>query len=61
MFKKLYKVETIVTPKYGPMYSIFTVKKMTKKEAEKLVNTRKIGLLDGHKDYKWIGYNVEEM
>lgn len=59
MFKKNYKVETIVTPKGNrPMYKVTSTKRMTKKEATKLQNTRKIGLLNEHADYKWITYNV---
>ena len=59
MFKKSYKVETIVTPKGNrPMYKVTSTKKMTKKEAVRLQNTRKMGLLNEHVEYKWITYNV---
>lgn len=61
MFKKNYKVETIVTPKNAPRYSVIHTKKMTKKEAVKLANTKKFGVRDYTKDYKWIVYKVTEM
>lgn len=61
MFKKWYKVEIIVTPKNGPRYSIFKKDKMSNKEVTKLVNTRKCGIGDYTKDYKWIGYAVTKL
>lgn len=61
MFKKWYKVEIIVTPKNGVRYSIFKKDKMSRKEATKLVNTRKCGLGDSTKAYKWIAYAVTKI
>ena len=61
MFKKMYKVETIVTQKNGLKYTTVHTCKMTKKEAIKLANTKKIGVLDTTKGYKWIVYNVIDM
>lgn len=60
MFKKNYKVETIVTLKNGTKYTTTKIRKMTKKEAIKLANMTKIGVNDITKDYKWIVYNVKE-
>lgn len=60
MFKKTYKVETIITMKNGTKYTTTKTCKMTKKEAIKLANTTKIGVNDITKDYKWIVYNVKE-
>lgn len=59
MFKKNYKIETIVTLKNGTKYTTTKTKKMSKKEAIKLDNTKKIGIDDNTKDYKWIVYNVK--
>ena len=50
----MYKVETIVTQKNGLRYTTVHTCKMTKKEAIKLANTKKIGVLDTTKGYKWI-------
>ena len=61
MFKKMYKVETIVTQKNGLRYTTVHTCKMTKKEASKLANTKKIGVLDTTKGYKWIVYNVIDL
>lgn len=62
MFKKNYKVETIVTPKgNAPRYTVVSTKRMTKKEAIKLQNTKKFGIMDTNANYKWIVYNVTEM
>lgn len=61
MFKRKYKVDTIVTQKNGLKYVTTHTCKMSKKEAVKLVNSRKVGLLDTTKGYKWIVYNVTEI
>lgn len=61
MFKKMYKVETIITPKNAPQYTVVSRKKMSKKEAVKLANTKKFGVRDYNKDYKWIVYKVTEI
>lgn len=59
MFKKLYNVETIITPKNGGRYSVTKREKLTRKQAAKLVNMRKCGIGDSTKGYKWIAYAVE--
>lgn len=61
MFKRKYKVETIVTQKNGTRYTTTDIRRMTKKEANKLANTKKFGVLDPMKGYKWIIYNVIDM
>ena len=61
MFKRKYKVETIVTQKNGLVYKTSHIAKMSRKEAEKLANTKKIGVLDTTKGYKWIVYNVIDL
>lgn len=61
MFKRKYRVETIVTQKNGLVYKTSHIAKMSRKEAEKLANTKKIGVLDTTKGYKWIVYNVIDL
>lgn len=61
MFRKNYKVETIITLKNGTKYTTTKIQKMTKKEAIKLNNTTKVGVNDITKDYKWIVYNVKSV
>ena len=61
MFKRKYRVETIVTQKNGLVYKTSHITKMSRKEAEKLANTKKFGVLDTTKGYKWIVYNVIDL
>ena len=61
MFRKNYKVETIITLKNGTKDTTTKIQKMTKKEAIKLNNTTKVGVNDITKDYKWIVYNVKSV
>ena len=58
MFKRKYRVETIVTQKNGLVYKTSHIAKMSRKEAEKLANTKKIALSDTTKGDKCIVYNV---
>ena len=61
MFKRKYRIETIVTQKNGLVYRTTHFERMTRKQAEKLANTKKFGVLDATKGYKWIVYDVKEV